>query len=733
MVYVGTDIAAVLYETQKNSIVQAIKRGSDRYSYIYVDGKGRGGKKLLIGVSKTVLSEAMSSGKVDEDIVTHDEAGLSCEFKAVETCISDSKQAVAVCGADVSQKQEETRKTSEVVAPDMSEYLNATQVQREKALLRMEVVEGYEDRDKRITAKQFIDGLSSEFSLIMVTEMKLFRWKKAVEASKSEGTSPLVALLDKRGTKKGVTKLSADQQEMAVRMLCRRDNPLRVSAIYQNMLHAYGESMVSYDVLNNFLKRWKKANASLFEFAQDADGWKNSRMAGFGSLSEKAKYANHYWELDSTPADVITKDGKRYAILGMIDVFSRRPVFWVDERSSSYSIARLLRKAILKLGIPEYAVIDNGKDYKSNHFASICYNLGIKQETVPPFSGDMKPHIERIFGTMSRELFEELEGYTGHSVAERTQIESRRGFAHKIQSKAKWYAEVREKEKKSFSEGFRIKKENLGLEIQVPVDANELQKWVDGWADNIYERREHSTLRMSPLKKWEKSFMPVKAVPDPRMLDILLGESFERKVGKKGIRLQGALYQHVKLAYHVGEHVRIMTDDEMGHVFVYEMNYAPICIAEDYEYTGKSRAQLAEGKRVSHRISREMAKLLEEWEETSRKLDPSIKDRIEREAFAKGQELPAATPAVAKHTQVMRGVMEASQTFAAQDKQSAQESNVVSMEGEKLMPSGRPVFKNFYDRLLWDLNNDRVDEGTMKIANAHPDLWEMAQKEKKIG
>ena len=715
MIYVDTKSAAAVYGVVARSVRIAVERGSDKYQYLYIEGSGRGGKKLLVGVDETVLSGAMASGKVPDDVATWDAAGIPVDFVPVATDVSESKD----------------EKTAPAAAPDMAEYLNATPQQREKTLLRMEAVEGYESRDPRQTAKEYVASLGDEFKPIKPTVTKLFRWKKAVEDAKDNGTSPLVALLDKRGNKKGATQLSEEQQEMAVRMLCRRDNPLKVSAIYQNMLHAYGDAMPSYDVLNNFLNQWKVKNASLYKFAQDADGWKNSNLAAFGSLSEKAKYPNHYWELDSTPADIITKDGKRYTVLGAIDVFSRRAVFWIDERSSSYSIARLLRKAIMKLGIPEHVVIDNGKDYKSNHFASICYNLGIVQETVPPFSGDMKPHIERIFGTMSRELFEEMEGYTGHSVAERSKIEGRRGFAHKIKSKKQWYEEAREKEQKRFVEGFRISKENLGLEVQVPLDAEQLQKWVDAWTENIYERRRHGSLDMSPLNKWHKRDGWVKSVPDPRMLDILLGESFERKVGKKGIRLEGALYQHIELAHFIGEYVRIMTDDDKGRVFVYRMDYTPICIAEDYEWTGKSRAELAEGKRISNRIAREMAKLLEEWEEASRKMDPTIKDRIEAAALENGRELRTSTPAVAKHTEAVRGVMEASKTFERQDEAAAEGSNIKNMQGETLMPSGRPQFARYYDRLLWDLENDRFDESSQKIAEKHPQMYELAKKEAK--
>jgi hypothetical protein len=218
------------------------------------------------------------------------------------------------------------------------------------------------------------------------------------------------------------------------------------------------------------------------------------------------------------------------------------------------------------------------------------------------------------------------------------------------------------------------------------------------------------------------------------MLNILLGESFMRKVGKKGIRLNGALYQHVKLAPFVGEDVRLMTDDDMGIVYVYEMNHAPICIAEDYDWSGKSRAELAEGKRMSHRIAREMAKLAEEWEETSRRIDPTIKDRIEAAAFERGRELPVFTPAVAKSTPAIRAVMD--NTFAEQDEAALEASNIMDMQGEKLLPSGRPAFARRIDRFIWDLENEMVDESTNRLANKYPDEWEIGKREyerKKIG
>lgn len=722
MKYLETRIASIIFKIGERALQASAERGSPKYKAITIKGNGRGGKKLLIGVSDDALMEALRSGTVDENIDIYDDAGILCSMEERNTIITKAKT-----------KKESVETV--LIAPDMRPYLNASPEQKSKAVLKMELVSGYETRDRRMSAKEYLASLESRFDEIKPNETKLFRWKKLAEDAKKAGESPLVALLDTRGRVEGSVSMSEEMQDAALRMFVRRDNPLRVSAIYQNMLHKYGDAMCSYDVLNNFLNRWKIKNHSFYAFAQNADKWKNSYMAAFGSLSEKAKFPNHYWELDSTPADIICADGKRYAIIGMIDIYSRRVTFWVDERSSSYSIARLLRKAILKMGLPENVVIDNGKDYQSEHFKSICYNLGITAIPVEPFSGDQKPHIERMFGTLTRELFEELEGYIGHSVAERSAIQSRRGFQHKIESQAAWREEAKKAEKEDFVSKLAIKKDNVGVELKIPISAEQLQSVIDDWVEHIYEQRKHGSIDKKPIEKFKEQAIPVKGIEDPMMLDILLAESFVRKVGKKGIRLDGAEYIHVELAKYVGDNVRVMTTPDMGVVTVYKMNHEPICVAEDTMFTGKSRAEFAEGKRMSKRIAKEFARVMEQWEALSRKVDPSIRDRIEAAATKIAPTLPS-TFAVAKSTEVIRAVKDGMKTFAAADAKALETSNIMNMEGEKLLPSGRPAFKSRRERLVWDMENDRWDESSQRLADKSPEEYEMALKDiesKKIG
>ncbi len=265
-----------------------------------------------------------------------------------------------------------------------------------------------------------------------VTQRQLDTWLRKYKEAEASGANLVEIFIDTRGAVAGagVKSLDDKMKEVAIAYFVK-DSIINISEIYLNMKHKFGEFLPSYDVLNRFYKDWKEKNPLLYEFAKSPDSAKNKFLAAYGSADAKANYKNQFWELDSTPADVICADGKRYSVLAAIDIFSRRVVFHVAETSSSYSVSQLLRKAILKLGIPENVVVDNGKDYTSNHFESICTNLKINMNVVPPFSGDCKPHVERVFGTMARELFEQIPGYIGHSVAERQELQARKSAVYK--------------------------------------------------------------------------------------------------------------------------------------------------------------------------------------------------------------------------------------------------------------------------------------------------------------
>ena len=100
-----------------------------------------------------------------------------------------------------------------------------------------------------------------------------------------------------------------------------------------------------------------------------------------GSLSDMATYAGEVWQMDSTPADVMTTepDGKkrRCSVVAAIDIYSRRAVCVVAPTSKAAVVAAAMRKGILTWGVPSKVLMDNGKDYQSSHIKAVAFALNI--------------------------------------------------------------------------------------------------------------------------------------------------------------------------------------------------------------------------------------------------------------------------------------------------------------------------------------------------------------------
>ncbi|MGE4382296.1 MAG: DDE-type integrase/transposase/recombinase [Arcobacter sp.] len=621
-------------------------------------------------------------------------------------------------------------------------YLLASPDKQEIAVMRCKLIKFYLARKSNTNRMKWLKETlknNIEFTCLGdVSERQLDTWLRKYKEAEAAGTNLVEIFIDKRGgvAGAGVKSLDEKMKEVAIAYFIK-DSIINISEIYLNMKHKFGELMPSYDVLNRFYKDWKDKNPVLYEFAKSPDGAKNKLMPAIGNASEKVKYKNHYWELDSTPADVICADGKRYSIMAAIDVFTRRAVFHVAESSNAYSITQLLRKAILKLGIPDNVVIDNGKDYTSNHFMSVCYNLKINPIIVPPFSGDKKPHIERLFGTLSRQLFMQVPGFIGANVAQRTQIQARQSFAQKINSIEAWRklnASRTEEEKRMIKDAWKIKKENLGLRLEVLKTHEELQDLCDKWLLNIYEQEKHGSLGISPVMKWNRCPANVKSIPNPSMLNLLLGESLTRKVVKKGVQVDGLYYWHDDLFDFIGQSVFVLVPDDMGSIFVHKTDMQFICIAEDPVHTGQSRAMAKKAAQKWNALTKHLDKMLHEAKNIA---DITIIDRIE----AVKDRVETHTIAVTKRSAVIDAVIKNAPVIEASDLKALQKSNKYDFKNkdeegkpQKVLESGRPLFKGKIERFIWVLEHpEQMNEKDKELMEKYPDLCEIAKSQAKVG
>jgi putative transposase len=322
----------------------------------------------------------------------------------------------------------------------------------------------------------------------------------------------------------------------------------------------------SLSTITRWVEAWKADNESVYLKATNPDQWKNKFMVAFGSQSDDVTQPNQRWELDSTPADILLTDG-RYAVIAVIDVYTRRANLLVSSRSKSEAIISLLRQTILEWGIPQTIKTDNGKDYTSNAVKNACATLAIWQELCPPYSPEKKPHVERLLGTFNHDWLPTLPGYAGHNVETRQAIRSQRSFAD------------------------NRTKPDRGIEVR--LNFREFQNACSNWVEE-YNHRVHSSLNlMSPIASWNAAEFFPRRPESPRTLDMLLAFQGTRKVGKQGISFDGGFY--ISPLLDVGDRVQVSLDaTDLGKIYVFNMQGEFVCAAIDAALLGANRQTISE-------------------------------------------------------------------------------------------------------------------------------------------
>ncbi len=335
--------------------------------------------------------------------------------------------------------------------------------------------------------------------------------------------------------------------------------------------------------LQQYILQWKKDNARTLLAVSNPDAYRSKYEPAFGSRSAHLTRVNQLWEVDGTIADLMCKspsgENIRYSLTGMIDVYSRRTKVLVSRQPSAVAVGLLIRKCILDWGIPEVLKADNGKDYTAQYVNRIKDDLGFAINYCTPFRPMEKPHIERFFGTMTRDFFEILPGYVGHDVNDRKAIESRKAFGERFGG---------------------------AQTFKVVINGGELQHLIDEWIDNDYDVRTHSSIKTTPFLKAQEGGLPLR-IADERALDLLMasspGKDGIRVVQKSGISVNARTYIAAELGGIIGEHVHVKFDPEdEAKIVVYSGDRRTfICVAEDPTMSDLDRQAIAKrAKQAQH-------------------------------------------------------------------------------------------------------------------------------------
>jgi len=496
----------------------------------------------------------------------------------------------------------------------------------------------------------------------------LQRWRSAFAKRGVAG------LLPGTGGRRSTIDVDPDFRETAAAMVLERPRHVTARQIRRTLAARFPDrEPPGIDSVRRWLRPFRAEHARELSAVEDPDGHRSRRMPAFGDGGEMlVDGLNSLWELDSTLADAMCVDGKRYALVAAIDVWSRRTKVHVTASSRASAIAALIRRCLLDWGVPGWVRTDEGADYTSRHLRRVFVDLKVGHEVLPPYSPELKPFIERFIGTLARDLLTQLPGFTGHNVAQAAKLRARKSFAAR-------------------------RGEQPVATFKCSLTPGELQEKIDAWCEHVYGRESHSGLGVSPFER-AASWNGERRAVDERSLDALLAEPVQgrpwRTVQKDGLHADSGIYIAAELGPLVGERVHVRREPaDYGRVYVFqfvdEERAGPfVCIAEDPARTGVDREEVArEAKRLAREADREARKWARDLAK-SRSPATAIDDVLAHAAA--GAQAVVAFPAPAEtHTTEM---IEAS----AEAADALDEADADALPARRAAVSHIDILKQFY-------------------------------------
>ncbi len=297
----------------------------------------------------------------------------------------------------------------------------------------------------------------------------------------------------------------------------------------------------------------------------------NEEFGNFEGEYPEGDFPLEVYQVDHTPLDIMVVDstfrkpiGRPYLTLA-IDIYSRMVAgFYISLQAPGYfSVSQCLYNAFLPkdeflkqqgvdgeweiFGIPSKYAVDNGKDLIGLDMQRVCDEFGITMTRRPVGRPQYGAHVERILGTINKEIHN-LPGTTFSDIIEKDEYDS-------------------------------VKNATLTLD--------EIIKWVTEFIVNIYHKRIHHGIGMTPKQKYKIGIFgddenPGTGIPpiveNTEAIKIALLPSFHRTTQKNGITLDGITYYSDVLRTWINR-----TDDK-GNKLKFKVKRDPLNIEKLYFY-----------------------------------------------------------------------------------------------------------------------------------------------------
>lgn len=568
MSYVETAVAAKVFNVSLSALKEASRRHSSKYPFIRLQNTGarsRGGVKLLFEVGIADIDAAIKRGKIDKNI------NVWLSDTASENGVKQMKFSDIKSNHGAQDVREQKDGSDE---PYSSSYAMLSLADKSKASEKIKILKEWEEAKKsNVPSKKFCESFG-------VSEANLFRWQRAY---KSKGAT---ALVDKRGKhRKSESKLEPWMSEFVLdKFRAYGAGGLNVAQLWRDLhkeyFYRHGEPhnypkflcgtikpLFDAGVVKRYLDNYYADPARRLEYVMITKGEDKAKsyfQPAMGDQGEIITRRNQCWQIDSSPLDVMVRDGEkgeaiRANVLSIVDVYSGRCVASIERKSNALGLIRLMWKALSKFGKPDFIKGDNGKDYLSDQFQHLLNGLGIDYDRAIAYSGDEKGFVERHFGTLQHGGISQTPGYIGFNLAMREAVEQR----------------TPKKERHAKDENGLPKKTNLKYLLTLQQVRDRFETEVLSWDLMSVGRK-----RNSPINRWNADDTPLKGV---RLDEFMLhaGGLVSRVVSKKGINYEAMQFVSQFLPS-VGTEVFISENiDDVSSVFVFDRDGNFICEARD--------------------------------------------------------------------------------------------------------------------------------------------------------
>ncbi len=465
---------------------------------------------------------------------------------------------------------------------------------REEAHKKLQIIEQWRTFLRRNEGKKveltdkFVELWNASNKQDNLSRPTLYRWDKAYRENGLPGLCP------EWGSRKGITKMDDDAWEFFKYIFL--DQSRKTIARCYDLLDMKAKEMgwiiPSLRQVQRLVKQ-RIPEPVLIYYREGIKAYTDSCepyiMRDYDSIVPNQLWVSDHNQLDLAVRGPNGKPAFPWATVWM-DAKSRKMVSWLLSFGPNQdTILASFRRGVLRYGVPEEILIDNGKDYRAKSFAGgrdskvtveieepqvkgLISHLDIVPHFAIPYNAKSK-HIERSFRTIREWFSSWFDSYRGANIMDRP--------------------------------------ERLNKVLKNPdklLTLEELAELYGEFIENVYNCHSHQGEGMDGHSPDEiyYSLLQTKRTTSEESLKLLMMKTSEpRVVQRNGIRLFDHWYWNQEISMLQGQKVYARYDqEEIGKVYIFDLNDRYLCQAENKELVvwGASqedyRDAMSEKKRV---------------------------------------------------------------------------------------------------------------------------------------